>query len=250
MQTKRISIVILLLLCIALSCSQMATPIATADQITSVVFKTPEDTITSYFEAIAENNSQKILQSLAINEMSENFHFDLYTERVGIFIPTLSLAPSEYPLYVEANKMKLSGELMDQMKFFAYSLLSTEPVDESVPIKLDPERIKSFMEDVDPGRLSSLEIKSIDLANKKTMNTTQYLENAAVIARVFGADESTERVALFLFEEKYYYVGFTLLRYGESWKISRQNSAMAGTNALGIAHSTTPEEFETMISGD
>jgi hypothetical protein len=250
MQPKRASIVILFFSCMVLSCSLTATPIATADPTASAVFKTPEDIITSYFEGIAENNLQKILQTLAINEMSENFHFDLYTERVGAFIPTLSLAPSEYPLYVEANKMKLSGELMDQMKFFTYSLLSNEPVSEATPIRLDPERTKSFVENVDPGRLSSLSIKSIDLANQKTMSTTRYLENAAAIARVFGADESTERVALFLFEEKYYYVGFTLLRYGESWKISRQTSAMAATNALGVAHSTTPEEFETMISGD
>jgi hypothetical protein len=228
----------------------MATPIATPDQTAGEIFKTPEDTITSYLEGVAENNLQKILQSLAVNEMSENFHFDLYTERVGIFIPSLSLAPSEYPLYVEANKMKLSGELMGQMKFFVYSLLSTEPVGESAPIQLDPERIKGFIENVDPAKLSSLKIQKIDLANKTTMSTPQYLENAAMIARVFGAEESTERVALFLFEEKYYYVGFTLLRYGESWKISRLTSAMADTNALGIAHSTTPEEFETMIGGE
>jgi hypothetical protein len=250
MPTKRTSIVIFLLSCMALSCSQTASPIATPDQITIVVFKTPEDAITSYFEGITENNLQKILQTLAINEMSENFNFDLYTERVGAFIPAVSLAPSAYPLYVESNKMQLSGEMVNRIKFFAYSLLSTEQVGEGVPIRTNPDGTKRFMEDVDPGKLSSLEIKSIDLANKKIMSTSQYLENAAVIAKIFGADESTERVALFLFEEKYYYVGFTLLRYGETWKISRQTSAIAGTNALGIVHSTTPEEFETIISGE
>jgi hypothetical protein len=35
------------------------------------------------------------------------------------------------------------------------------------------------------------------------MNSAQYLENAGQIARIYGADESTERVALFSFEQNH-----------------------------------------------
>jgi hypothetical protein len=215
-----------------------------------MIFKSPEDPIHSYFEGLAENDMQKVRQTFAIDEMSESFNFALYTERVGVLMPSGSLAPSEYPLYVEANRMQLSAEMTNRMKFFAYSLLSIEEVGDSVPIKIDPERTKSFMEAVDPAKLSALELQRIELANKKVMSTTNYLENAAVIARMFGADESTERVALFVFEAKYYYVGFTLLRYADTWKISRQASAIAGTNPLGVALETTPEEFETLSNGN
>ena len=228
----------------------MAAPTATAEQPTGVSFKSPEDTINAYMQGIAENNIQKILQTLAIDEMSEHFDFELYTERVGIFIPTTSLAPSEYPLYVESNKRQLSADMLHQMNFLAYSLLSSEPVGEGTAIQIDPERTRNFVEAVDPGRLSSLDIQRIDPANKLVMETTPYLESAAALARIFGADESTERVALLLFEENYYYAGFTLLRYGETWKISRQASAIADTNPMGAANRTTPGEYETMISGE
>ena len=67
------------------------------------------------------------------------------------------------------------------------------------------------------------------------MNDARYLENAARLASIYGADESTERVALFSFEGNYYYLGFTLLRYGDNWKISSQTSPLAGTSALGTA---------------
>jgi len=67
---------------------------------------------------------------------------------------------------------------------------------------------------------------------------------------VYGADESTERVALFSFEGQDHYVGFMLLRYGDNWKISRQDSPLAGTNALGVPQKTTPAEFKKLISSN
>jgi hypothetical protein len=101
---------------------------------------------------------------------------------------------------------------------------------------------------VDPQRLASLELIKIGLPDKTLMNSDKYLENATQIARVYGAEEHTERVALFSFEQNYYYLGFTLLRYGDNWKISRQTSPTADISTLGIPEKTTVEEFEQMIN--
>ncbi|MEZ4679649.1 MAG: hypothetical protein R2932_36060 [Caldilineaceae bacterium] len=60
----------------------------------------------------------------------------------------------------------------------------------------------------------------------------------------------TERIALFAFEGNHYYVGFTLLRYGESWQISSQHSPLGSTDPLGTPTPTTVEEFESMVSGN
>jgi hypothetical protein len=128
--------------------------------------------------------------------------------------------------------------------------LSSEEVDEGKTIMMDAERTNSFMKDVDPKRLSSLEIKKIGLPNETLMNSAKYLENADKLARIYGADESTERVALFSFEQNNYYLGFTLLRYGDNWKISSQTSPMSNANALGAPEKTTVEEFERLINGD
>jgi hypothetical protein len=239
MRKKRIAILIVFLALIATACS--------GTSASDVVFKTPEETITHYFEGVAQADARKILQACAINEMGEKFRFDLYTERMGVLLPTQSLSPTDYALYVENNKVQLSAQIFNRVRIFAYSLLSSEEVAEGMTIVIDAERTNNFMKDVDPQRLARLEVKKIGLPDKTLMNNARYLENATKIASIYGADESTERVALFLFEQNHYYLGFTLLRYGEDWKISSQVSPLANTNGLGAPQKTTVEEFESMI---
>ena len=255
MQTKRIAILIVFLALITAGCSGAGTPVTasatpTPAQASDVVFKTPEDAITSYLEGVAQSDIHKISQACAINEMSEKFKFDLYTEWLGgAFMPFQSLSPTDYPFYVETNKMQLSPQIFTRVKILAYSLLSSEKEDGSTITGMDAKRINSFMKDVDPKRLSSLKVKEIGLPNKTLMNSAKYQANAAKMALIYGADESTERVALFSFEQNYYYLGFSLLRYGDNWKISNQISNLAGTSALGTPQKTTIEEFESMING-
>jgi len=215
------------------------------------VFKTPEEAITSYLEGVAQSDIHKISQACAINEMSEKFKFDLYTGEWmgGAFNPFQSLAPTDYPFYVETNKMQLSSQIFSRVKILVYSLLSSEKEDGSLIMGMDAERINSFMKDIDPKRLSSLGVKEIGLPSKTLMSSAKYQANAAKMASIYGADESTERVALFSFEGNYYYLGFSLLRYGDNWKISNQISNLAGTSALGTPQKTTIEEFESMING-
>jgi PBP1b-binding outer membrane lipoprotein LpoB len=239
MQTKRILILMVCLALLTAGCSGSAP-----------VFKTPEDAITHYFQGLAQSDFNKISQACAINEMSEKFKFDLYTERLGYLIPFQAQAPAEYPLYVEINKTQLSSQIFSRVRIFAYSLLSDEKVAEGKVVQIDAERTAAFMKDVDPKRLSGLELKKIGLPNKSLMSNAKYLENADKMARAYGADESTERVALFSFGGNDYYVGFTLLRYGDNWKIRDQTSPLANTNALGAPEKTTAEGFERMINGD
>jgi hypothetical protein len=199
---------------------------------------------------MAQGDIHKILRACAVEEMSEKFNFDLYSEMLGgMLLPTLSLSPSDYPLYIETNKLQLSSQISNQVKIFTYSLLSSEEVvDGNVLTDLDSERIAKFMNDVDPARLSGLKVEKIELASKKIMKEAKYLEHADKIAHVYGADESTERIALFLFEQNYYYLGFTLLRYGENWKINSQTSALANINPLGAPQKINVEEFESITN--
>lgn len=225
----------------------------TPDQISEIRFKTPEEAILHYFEGVAQADAAKIFQACAIDEMSEKFRFDLYTERFGMYMPVMSLSPTDYPFYVEINKIQRSAQILNRVKIFAFSLLSDEAVGGGIPIIIDPEedgeRIGNFVQDVDPTRLAQLKVEKIGLPDETRMNSDQYLESAAKLARAFGADESTERVALFSFAQNYYYLGFTLLRYGETWKIGDQFSPLAKTDTLGSPNVTTVAEFEDMIAG-
>lgn len=245
---KRIPILILSLALFVGGCSknrENAWP--ASDQAAGMTFKNPEEAITYYLEGVAQSDVRKILQASAINEMSGGFKFALYADRLHAINPTY-LAPAEYPFYAEINKAQVSSQILNQVKNLSYSLLSGEQLEGSV-IQADAERANRFVKDVDPQRLSNLQLKKISLPNKTVMSDSKYLENAARIAKGYGADESTERLALLSFGEKYYYLGFTLLRYGANWKIGNQVSPLAGTSALGTAQQTTEEEFERLSNG-
>ena len=253
MQKNRFLIIIVFLALITAGCSGAGVPGSAPEQAGSLVFKTPEESITSYLEGVAQGDIQKILQACAINEMSEKFKFDLYTERMGgSFLPAQSLSPTGASFYVEMNKMQLTAQIINQVKIFTYDLLSREKLnDGSLVTKMDAEGINNFMKDVDPKRLSSLAIKKIGLPDKTRMTGAKYLENAVKSALVYGADDSTERVALFSFEQNYFYLGFTLLRYGENWKINSPTSMLADIKyGTGVLQKTTVDEFESMINGD
>ncbi len=256
MQKKQIAILIVLLAFTTAACLIANSPSVSSTpapkQTSDVVFKTPEEAIQSYFEGLAVADTQKILQSCAIDEMSEKFDFGLYTERLGgILMPIQSLAPSSDPFYVETNKAQLSSQTLSRVKIFVYSLLSSENISDASPITgMDAERTSKFLKDVDPKRLSSLKVEKIGLPNPTLMKDAKYLENAAKIAHVYGADEATERVALFSFEGKTYYLGFTLLRYGDNWKIGYAASGLSNANVMGSPEPITIDEFESMINGN
>jgi hypothetical protein len=226
-------------------------PIATAqDQTSNVSFKTPEEAITFYMQAVAQGDVPQIMQACAINEMSENFRFDLYTNRFQALM-LQAPAPSDYPFYAEMNKAQFSWQILFQARNLAYGLLSTETeLLDGYTVRIDTEGTIKFMEEVDPERLARLQVTEIGVPSPELMYTERNQENFNMQAQIYGADELTERVVLFLFEGDYYYVGFTLLRYGENWKISSANSVLGGTNALGTPQKTTEEEFQELVDGE
>ena len=256
MQKKRLALFGLILAltsaaCLATGAPQAQSTSSAPPPAADVVFKTPEDAINAYMQGVAQNDIQKIAQACAINEMSEKFKFDLYTQRLGgIFMPAQFLSPATSPFFIETNKMKLSGQIFDRVKMLTYSLLSSENVSDGSPITgMDAGRIEAFMKDLDPKRLSGLAVEQIVLPNKTLMSDAKYLDNANKMALIYGADEQTERVVLFSFEKNEYFIGFTLLRYGQNWKISSQISALSNSNQLGAAQKITPTEFQNMNGG-
>ncbi len=248
MQKKR---VLTFLTCLSVVVAGLAHAVAIqampSNQTSVQVFKTPEDAIATFFEGIRRGDVEKIFSACAIDEISENYKFDLTIDRLQAFVPFQLYGPTNYPLYVELNRSAVASRISSQVKLFAFSLLSSEAIDFSVTTRMNGDGARAFVKEVDPSRLVGLELKKIDLPNKPMMKSTRYLENAAKAAATYGADESTERVALFSFEQNDYVLGFTLLRYGDNWKISSASSPMAGTNSMGTPEKTTPDDFEALI---
>ncbi len=263
MRTGRPLFQIVLLVVLAASCSGQApaatpTPQSPSQAASSLLataqprvagFPTPEDAIRQYMSGVSRSDVSAILQACAVDEMSAGFRFDLYTDRLQALALSSSLAPADYPFYADMNRTLQSGRLLGQVRMLVYSLLSSEKIDGSTIVPADKARADTFIKQVDPSRLAGLSVTDIRFPIAKYEQDERYLANAAATAASYGADEQTERLALFSLDGKFYDVGFTLLRYGTGWKVSSQVSNLAGTSALGIAQQTTVDEFDSVTSG-
>lgn len=228
----------------------LGSTIATAQDSADESFATPEEAVTFYLQAVTEADVSRIMQTFAIDEMSENFSFDLYVERLQILTPQ-SPAPSDYEFFVEINRAQFTSQLLFQTKNFVYGLLATDKsVTEGQVMLLEPEGFALFALEVNPERLAGLEVVSIDVPFPDMLASDMAQRNSAEQARMYGADELVDRVALLQFEGDYYFSGFSLLRYGEEWKISVLTSPISGASAMGSPMSTTPEDYQDMIASD
>ena len=226
--------------------ASLAAAAPTAEVLT---LASPEEAIGLYFDGIVSHNLQMTLQACAIEEMATHFDLTQSVDRLGgMMNPALSLAPADYPFYVEINRQKLSSNIANQVNMLALSLLSGEAVSATPLFDVDANRVDAFVGAVDPARLAAIRVAQIRLPDAEVMQNPAYLESTARSGAVLGADEATERVVLFAFEDKMYFVGFTLLRYGDRWKISSQSSPLGNTDPLGTPIETTEEEFSDMFS--
>jgi hypothetical protein len=66
------------------------------------------------------------------------------------------------------------------VKIFAFSLLSSEEVDSEHTILIDSVRTNTFTQDVDPERLSQIEVKKIGLPDEELMNIDKYMETQLI----------------------------------------------------------------------
>lgn len=223
---------------------------AAQDNSSTVLFEMPEDAITFYLQGVMQGDVTQILQATAVTEMSEGFDFERSVNRLGS-LSIQSPAPSDQPLYVEINKAQFTSQILSQVKNFAYGLLATEKdVVEGRVFMMEPEGTTRFMDEVDPERLASLRIMDMGIPFPDLTNNELNLENWNEQAQIYGADEFTERVVLLQFEGDTYFMGFTLLRYDESWKISSAASLLGGTSVFGAPMRTTAEDFQDLISDD
>lgn len=239
---------LILVTCLALALVPASGMIATVMAQSDITFATPEEAISHFFEGLTDGDFTKILQASAVDEISENFEFELSVERLRSFAPFLSFAPANYPLYVEITRVEVTSRIANQVKLFSYSLLMGDDIALERTTPMDIEGARAIVSQVDPSRLTQLELIEIGLPSPTAMNSTRYQEHALRLAATYGADESTERVALFSFEQNDYVLGFSLLRYGDNWKISSLSSPLAGTTSLGAAEPITREEFTAMTS--
>lgn len=196
-------------------------------------FATPESAISYFLYSLKENDLRKAFAACAIDEYSQGFDFEAYTNRMNAFIFYSSPAPSDYPFYIELTKCERMAHLSKQIKFFCFSLFATEKEYHTAITDPTKERIAAFIRTSNPAGLSGLEIISID--KPELVEHERHKSNEKTRAKCFGAQDGTERIALLKLNGEFYYSGFHLLQYKKSWKIDELYSSLVGTSPLGEA---------------
>jgi hypothetical protein len=101
---KKIALILLALMSLlAMGFTLDVTPTPQPGQASPVAFKTPEDAITYYLQAVAQGDFNKILQACAIDEIAQKFDFQASADRLKSFTPFQSMAPATGPMFTQIN---------------------------------------------------------------------------------------------------------------------------------------------------
>jgi hypothetical protein len=198
-------------------------------------FASPEDAVREYLAGVAAGDIDRILATVADDEMAAGFRFEASVERLKAFMPFLAPAPATDPLFVELNRISQTGQVAGQLRMLLYSILTDADLEGNATLGVDATWAASFVDQLDLDRLEGLTTLVVYFPDPELAADDRWLETAAEQAAIYGADELTERLAIIELEDRRYLVGFTLLRYGDTWKISSQSSALAGTPSTGVA---------------
>jgi hypothetical protein len=133
--------------------------------------------------------------------------------------------------------------MANQVKMFVYSLLTSCSLSSDPVYDLTDQELTDLINSLDPANIAGLKTVSIDIPEPDVIGSEKNVENFTKTASLKGAEELTERIALFEFEGKYYLGGFQLMRYDTGWKITGLYSNLAGTSALGTVSLTSPDEY-------
>lgn len=214
--------------------------------VNNTTFATPEDAITHFVAAVADNDLEAALAACATEEYARGYNFKDSAERTMVIVPFTGSAPNEYEFFSDVNVLMREGEVSQGILLLCYSFFVTD--DLSTPIQVeDAEQTDSYIEAIDPRQLSGLQVESIDEPLPEVLNSDQNIENFTKQANIYGADEQTERVVLYELDGSYYAGGFGLMRYGDSWKIVRFNSHLAGQDAFGAVAPVAKDDYSLLF---
>jgi hypothetical protein len=205
-------------------------------------FATPEAAVKLYIESVAASDFACASRAYAAHELAR-VDFTALVGWVGVFNAGVQNAPAEYPMFAEINELRAKAEMAQATKFFVYRLLTDKDPGGSQAVTSEAE-IRAFVGAVNPAQLAMLRVVRIDQPRKSLSDDTQVLFKK--VAARYGADEITERVALYKLSDQFFWSGFQLARYNKAWKIFQFASFYAGPPG-GDKATTTVAEYEARI---
>lgn len=210
-------------------------------------FKTPEEAVTAYIDAVKNQDLDAALATTAVDRMSKGFDFLDHADRLKA-ITIAGDMPATDPFFTSINKATNAGLFAKRIQLLVYSLMTDTALNDANTVVLSehPTAATDMYAALRAERLSGLSIARIGVPHPARFNGRQAQYSFARGAKVYGGDARTERVALLSFEGRSFLIGFGFIRYGDDWLIDVQASALADTAFLGAVKQITPDEFEAL----
>jgi hypothetical protein len=221
---------------------------AVAVAVADLTAATPEDAVKAYLAGLAKGNAAALLAATSSAQQATRVQFDAYVDRLKAFTPMVMAGPASDPFYAEVNRAQLQGQLLEQARMLAYSLLDDQVTSANLVSPVDAAWATTFATTTSTAKLAGLTVTEVafPLASKKDDATLKAAW--AKSAAAWGADEQTERIALLTLDGRTWLAGFTLLRYGSGWGVSNQAANLIEMDGAGAARPMTPEEFDSLAA--
>lgn len=240
---KLLCTALLLCMCIA----PLAAPAAGGFQGLDAPFSTPEDAISYLVEAVAAQDTARVLAVSCAEEVGQGYDYTAVAENIGS-VPAMesALLPDAYGVYRQMNELSVANDFLMELISVYSSFAPFREVREWAKLSEQPTALEDRLVQLNPDQFAGLTVVRIDLPRMSGSGTPAEIwdrlqPNFRKQAALYGADDGTERVALLDLDGQLYYQGFTLRLYGESWHIS----SMLRTSELapGVLIPTTEEEY-------
>jgi len=214
-------------------------------------FATPEAVVEHFVKSVAADDLDATMQAFAIDDQATHFDFAIQARRLGEYDPTSMDAPARYKMYVRTNAFAAMDHAAGRVVAFVTAFL-IDPAEiarlEEGPRDADAAaRAMATLQGMDSNKLRGLKLVRVDVPHKPLMSKADVLQLLKEQGSVWGAQTMTERIALLQLADQHYICGFSILKYGRSWRIHDLTSNFASdeTHSLLAPEKITPEEFET-----
>jgi hypothetical protein len=206
-------------------------------------FATPEAAVQQFVKSLAADDFDGAMQAFQLDDVLARAEATVKALLAGA---AGSAAPSNRGALVRLTTINVVAEFAKMTRRFVYGLLLADQAEQATDAT--DANIDAFIRAVDPGRLRAMQIVRIDPPLLSQMASAEGIALARRQAATLRADESTERIALFQLDGNYYRGGFTLLRYGNAWRISELQSIYGNTSLrTDPVPKTTLEEYKELV---
>lgn len=198
-------------------------------------FATPEAAVLHFVKRLAADDLEGAMQAFNIEEAMARVEVSLKAR----------MKPSSSRTLARVARINVVAELASATRRFVYGLLLDDAQHQA--IEASDANIDRFIRAVNPARLGPMRIVRIDMPVASIMRSAKGIAQMKERAASLGVEDWTERIALFQLDGAYYRGGFTLLRYGNTWRIGQLQSIYGRVEMSDRpVRKTTLEEYEEL----